>query len=87
MRQGEILATKKAALGNPTDVVRSSQVENDGAMGCGPFRNSHTEREYDLIFSGKQDAFAVYIANINDVFVTGSIKAVDDIELARSLPR
>lgn len=39
--------------------------------------------EYDLIFSGKQDTFAAAIGNVNDEFVTGEIKAVDDVELDR----
>jgi hypothetical protein len=39
--------------------------------------------EYDLIFSGKQDTFAAAIDNINDDFVTGAMKTVDDVELDR----
>ncbi len=40
--------------------------------------------EYDLIFTGKQDTFAAAIANINDDFVTGAVKAADDVELDRT---
>ena len=39
--------------------------------------------EYDLVFAGKQDTFAAAIANINDDFVTGAMKTVDDVELDR----
>lgn len=39
--------------------------------------------EYDLIFTGKQDSFAAAIANVNDDFVTGAMKTVDDVELDR----